>query len=1079
MNPFSFSNPDSSNTFSTAKHFDRFKRFRKIASKAERTYLMTAMIFTLLVMICLCFFMVSIRFDNKIRTREAEMALSLDAVTQRYNYTDQILAKKTEYLNYILTAETTLQKFCLEHTPRADWNEAINMFTAEGDNVEFYYYQGRRPVLTSRNAEGLALSDEQMQELTDTGWLYINQPGNVNTYRSVPFANGHLILICRNSDEDIYTDVRSAYELTQTISGGAIVIYDIRNGEVLSSTDTALVGKNFLTSPVLTDGEDISVLEIDPASSDIPAGKTATGTIPAAGGKISEKSIIVPQLSFFRAIGSANSSRYMSKMLNDNVCALVYHNIGYDLMDTIDDLILPGLFFILVSLILIFSARYGRTIRVLIRDRSELLHLYRDFYFDKLLVKRIASIFLICVFLLIIVSAYITVLNDLSSENIYASAHLEQLNKEERYGNEQAALIEDFLNENVYYTYGKVIRLIESSDDMKSDEMLSGINALLGADDITIFDATGTAVASSSGYTGYLINSTEENTESQDPMWQIMNGSVMSQMFPTEGIPGKYIYVSKIKPGGVVRIELTEKIFAEMMNNLKLDATLLEADLGDSDLIYYDNSSPQTLLFIKAGSHTIETIENQIAPDCLKNGHFEYQEIGDSTYYLNVREDSNRPDNFFISAHNMGAMIRSMNSVIWSLLAGYILLFILQILLFGICIAREDEISDINLVSLESEKVSGTELLDELDDEMIIQRAKAKLYLSAKEALEHNFAFFVRVVYFGCIAAFLLYLLMDLLSPNKNASLVRYLFHDNWEKGLNIFSFTTILMLVILLWIVTVFLVRLTRIVSDNTGPAGQTVGRLLVSFLRFAALVATVLIVLSQLGVNTGTILASAGLTSVVIGIGAQSTVSNILSGLFIIFEGNFRVGDIVLIDGWTGMIQEIGVRTTCIESYGYPEDFRNIRVINNSDFNNITNLSRHPSQAVILVPVAYEADIEFINRVFDANAAGFKQKLPEILETPINDGLVALMDSSKTMRFRVKCAESDRTYVERRFLQLVVELLENNGVYVPFNQLVLRTESELKLRVDNGKKEKAAGSEEAAAAGTSADTGKDGSIH
>ena len=129
--------------------------------------------------------------------------------------------------------------------------------------------------------------------------------------------------------------------------------------------------------------------------------------------------------------------------------------------------------------------------------------------------------------------------------------------------------------------------------------------------------------------------------------------------------------------------------------------------------------------------------------------------------------------------------------------------------------------------------------------------------------------------------------------------------------------------------------------------------------------------------------------------------------------------------------------------------------------------------------MPVAYEADIEFINRVFDANAASFKQKLPEIIETPINDGLVALMDSSKTMRFRVKCAESDRTYVERRFLQLVVELLENNGVYVPFNQLVLRTESELMLHVDNVNKEKAAGSEEAAAAGTSADTGKDGSIH
>ena len=78
--------------------------------------------------------------------------------------------------------------------------------------------------------------------------------------------------------------------------------------------------------------------------------------------------------------------------------------------------------------------------------------------------------------------------------------------------------------------------------------------------------------------------------------------------------------------------------------------------------------------------------------------------------------------------------------------------------------------------------------------------------------------------------------------------------------------------------------------------------------------------------GVDTTTLLASAGILSIAISFGAKELVSDILSGLFIIFEGEFRVGDIIKVGDWRGAVVEIGVRTTKVE-----DGSQNIKVIRN----------------------------------------------------------------------------------------------------------------------------------------------------
>ena len=101
----------------------------------------------------------------------------------------------------------------------------------------------------------------------------------------------------------------------------------------------------------------------------------------------------------------------------------------------------------------------------------------------------------------------------------------------------------------------------------------------------------------------------------------------------------------------------------------------------------------------------------------------------------------------------------------------------------------------------------------------------------------------------------------------------------------------------------------------------------------------------LALLGIDTATLLASAGILTLIVGLGAQTLVSDILAGLFIIFEGEFQVGDIVTIGDWTGTVVEIGVRTTKIQ-----DGNQNIKVISNSNVSaSSTRRETTPSAASI----------------------------------------------------------------------------------------------------------------------------------
>ena len=214
----------------------------------------------------------------------------------------------------------------------------------------------------------------------------------------------------------------------------------------------------------------------------------------------------------------------------------------------------------------------------------------------------------------------------------------------------------------------------------------------------------------------------------------------------------------------------------------------------------------------------------------------------------------------------------------------------------------------------------------------------------------------------------------------------------------------------------------------------GKTISRLLVSFIKWAIGLTAVFLILDAWGAPATATLTGAGVLALIIGLGSQSLVADILAGIFIVFEGEFQVGDIVIVDGWRGEVREIGIRTTKLLDVG-----GNVKIVNNSEIKTIINQTQELSLAKASVYVSYNARIEKVEAVIADNIAKVKEKIPAIVEGPIYMGVSELGESGVELLFVAKCKEDDIYQVQRDINREIKIMFDDNGIEIPFNQLVV----------------------------------------
>ena len=265
-------------------------------------------------------------------------------------------------------------------------------------------------------------------------------------------------------------------------------------------------------------------------------------------------------------------------------------------------------------------------------------------------------------------------------------------------------------------------------------------------------------------------------------------------------------------------------------------------------------------------------------------------------------------------------------------------------------------------------------------------------------------------------------------------SVIRYIISGGWDRELNVFAVSGCIIVIVMVTVLSALFRIPVRMISELLGARGETIAHLLLSVVKYGGAIGALFYCLYLLGVDAQNLLASAGILSLVIGLGAQSLIKDILAGIFIVFEGEFRVGDIVTIDGFRGTVMDIGLRTTKIMGID-----GNVKIFNNSDISGVLNMTKEVSLAYCRIGIEYGQDIGYVEEVLKRELPLLKENNHQILDGPFYAGVEELGESAVVLVIYSKCSELNILGVTRYMNREILNIFYRNEINVPFPHITV----------------------------------------
>ncbi len=200
---------------------------------------------------------------------------------------------------------------------------------------------------------------------------------------------------------------------------------------------------------------------------------------------------------------------------------------------------------------------------------------------------------------------------------------------------------------------------------------------------------------------------------------------------------------------------------------------------------------------------------------------------------------------------------------------------------------------------------------------------------------------------------------------------------------------------------------------------------------IKYILIILMVLALLSLYGFNINSLLAGLGIAGVVLGLGVQDALKDIFSGISIIFDDYFVVGDIVDYEGFVGTIIEFGLKSTKIRKYT-----GEVLIVFNRSINKITNITKEKYTVDIKIPTAYEEDILKVEKVINNIISKVKIDNKDILDIDYL-GVDNFNDSSIDYLIRFTCKRGTQWDLKRVVLREIKLAYDKNNVKIPYNQL------------------------------------------
>ena len=268
------------------------------------------------------------------------------------------------------------------------------------------------------------------------------------------------------------------------------------------------------------------------------------------------------------------------------------------------------------------------------------------------------------------------------------------------------------------------------------------------------------------------------------------------------------------------------------------------------------------------------------------------------------------------------------------------------------------------------------------------------------------------------------------------------IFADHYQSIINIF---VVVILGFVGWKTISILIKkklnsAQKIKDEAQGQRINTLFGILKNFVSVTIFIVILMLVLSELGIKIGPLLAAAGVVGLAVGFGAQTLVKDIITGLFVVLEGQVTIGDIVEIAGHSGRVEAITIRTIRLRDVN-----GHLHVIPFSEVTTVKNITQDQDYHSFELGVSYNEDVDHVIETIEK--VGRDLKKDKDFKSKINGeievfGLDKFEDSAIVIKGRIPTFHKQQWMVRREFNRRIKIAFDKNGIEIPFPQITISYE-------------------------------------
>jgi len=703
----------------------------------------------------------------------------------------------------------------------------------------------------------------------------------------------------------------------------------------------------------------------------------------------------------------------VSKKIDENTTVCTYFTEDYIKDKAINKILFPSILKIVFMLFFAICVFEFLKYSYIIEDEENYISINNKRFISKLFISRVISLLIVGVLLFSVFTYYVSNLVYYSNLNMVADSDLSFMHKNiENNEYDKEVLTNEF--EGMIINYAKCISVfLVGAKDAEEEMSLEKLRKLFNLEEISVYNDNGIIVDTTTNYNGYSL-STDDTTD-ENRLWSLINGGSLTEYYVSEENTAlKYAAVRRIDSPGLVKIGVISQGMDSIVKTIDFQQSVIDSDFNASAKVYVDVNDDSKLYWNDNGSRKIKVLQNTLSgTDSLENGYAGAQKINGGLYYINVLRDDNY---ILMSCEEIGKVKENgLRDTISDVLI-ILFIFILLILATMIQKGKIEEVSDCDY--------EGRQSRENTEHEMAYLQKLLRVSLNV-----------LALICLLCLAAFL-------IGTNMigNNSFIYYLINGNWDKGINIFSVTVIIMTFFLTAVFIVIEKRISKLLCSNLGVQSTTIGYLVSSILKVCALGFAIFYSLLQIGIDTRTLLASVGIGGLVLGMGAKDIVSDLLAGIFIVFEGHICVGEWITVGNFHGIVTDMGIRTTKVTDPG-----GKIKSIPNSEMKNVINYSRSLTWVGVNVFLKKDTDLEFLAKLIDENEERFFEKIECIKKKPQYSYIDDITRDGIDVIVSTYCEENDYLGCRRMFREELFELLRENNLIQEGVSVRLLTKEEM----------------------------------